>query len=97
LEHQCQLGLVVGATYPDEIERVRAIAPELPLLIPGIGAQGGDALATVKAAKSRAPSRVIVTSSRAIIYASEGEDFAKASREEALKTRALLQKGLESA
>jgi len=92
-----QLGLVVGATYPDEIERVRAIAPELPLLIPGIGAQGGDALATVKAAKSRAPSRVIVTSSRAIIYASEGEDFAKASREEALKTRALLQKGLESA
>jgi len=91
-----QLGLVVGATYPHEIERVRALAPELPLLIPGIGAQGGDAIATVKAAKSLASSRVIVTSSRAIIYASEGEDFSRASREEALKTRALLQQGLEN-
>jgi orotidine-5'-phosphate decarboxylase len=91
-----QLGLVVGATYPDEIARVRAIAPDLPLLIPGIGAQGGDAIATVKAAKSQAFSRVIVASSRAIIYASEGDDFAKASREEALKTRALLQSGSQS-
>ena len=44
-----QLGLVVGATYPAEIERVRALAPTLPLLIPGVGAQGGDAVATVKA------------------------------------------------
>jgi orotidine-5'-phosphate decarboxylase len=44
-----QLGLVVGATYPAEIERVRAVAPTLPLLIPGVGAQGGDAVATVKA------------------------------------------------
>ena len=44
-----QLGLVVGATFPAEIERVRAIAPTLPLLIPGIGAQGGDAAATVRA------------------------------------------------
>jgi orotidine-5'-phosphate decarboxylase len=43
-----QLGLVVGATYPAEIERVRALAPTLPLLIPGVGAQGGDALATVQ-------------------------------------------------
>jgi orotidine-5'-phosphate decarboxylase len=65
-------------------------------LIPGIGAQGGDAIATVKAAKSQALSRVIVASSRAIIYASEGDDFAKASREEALKTRALLQSSSQS-
>jgi orotidine-5'-phosphate decarboxylase len=86
-----QLGLVVGATYPNEIERVRQHAPHLPLLIPGIGTQGGDAIATVKAAKSSEPARVIVTSSRAIIYASEHEDFAQASRLEALKTRALLQ------
>jgi len=92
-----QLGLVVGATYPNEIERVRAFAPHLPLLIPGIGAQGGDAQATVKAAKSDAKARVIVTSSRAIIYASDGEDFAKAARAEALQTRALLQKALEAA
>jgi len=86
-----QLGLVVGATYPAEIERVRSFAPHLPLLIPGIGAQGGDAKATVKAARSDQNARVIVTSSRAIIYASEGEDFAKAARNEAIKTRDLLQ------
>ena len=90
-----QLGLVVGATYPAEIERVRAIAPTLPLLIPGVGAQGGDAVATVKAGwrgdgqGTVAP--IIVNSSRAILYASAGEDFAQAARREALKTRDLLQ------
>ncbi|MGA8513459.1 MAG: orotidine-5'-phosphate decarboxylase [Burkholderiaceae bacterium] len=85
-----QLGLVVGATYPVEIERVRALAPTLPLLIPGVGAQGGDALATVRAGwRSNAP--IIVNSSRAILYASQGDDFAQAARREALKTRALLQ------
>jgi orotidine-5'-phosphate decarboxylase len=90
-----QLGLVVGATYPAEIERVRAIAPTLPLLIPGVGAQGGDAAATVKAGwrgdahGTVAP--IIVNSSRAILYASAGEDFAQAARREALKTRDLLQ------
>jgi orotidine-5'-phosphate decarboxylase len=85
-----QLGLVVGATYPQEIERVRAIAPTLPLLIPGIGAQGGDAVTTVRAGwRSNAP--IIVNSSRAILYASNGDDFVQAARQEALKTRALLQ------
>ena len=64
-----QLGLVVGATYPNEIERVRQIAPHVPLLIPGVGAQGGDALATVKAGW-RADGDIIVNSSRAILYAS---------------------------
>jgi orotidine-5'-phosphate decarboxylase len=85
-----QLGLVVGATYPQEIERVRAIAPTLPLLIPGIGAQGGDVMATVRAGW-RADAPIIVNSSRAILYASNGDDFAQAARQEALKTRALLQ------
>ena len=90
-----QLGLVVGATYPAEIERVRAIAPTLPLLIPGVGAQGGDAVATVRAGwrgdahATVAP--IIVNSSRAILYASAGEDFAQTARREALKTRELLQ------
>ena len=90
-----QLGLVVGATYPAEIERVRAIAPTMPLLIPGVGAQGGDAVATVKAgwrgtAKgSTAP--IIVNSSRSILYASSGDDFAQVARTEALKMRDLLQ------
>jgi orotidine-5'-phosphate decarboxylase len=63
-----ELGLVVGATFPDEIARVRALAPTLPLLIPGVGAQGGDAAATVHAGwRPGAP--VIVNSSRAILYA----------------------------
>ena len=90
-----QLGLVVGATYPAEIERVRAIAPTLPLLIPGVGAQGGDAAATVKAGwrgdAQGTVAPIIVNSSRAILYASAGEDFAQAARREALKTRELLQ------
>ena len=85
-----QLGLVVGATYPAEIERVRLVAPTLPLLIPGVGAQGGDAVATVRAGwREGAP--IIVNSSRAILYASGGDDFAEAARREALKTRNVLQ------
>jgi orotidine-5'-phosphate decarboxylase len=86
-----QLGLVVGATYPAEIERVRAIAPTLPLLIPGVGAQGGDAVATVKAGLrtlgDETTGPIIVNSSRAILYASSGTDFAEAARRIALKTR----------
>jgi orotidine-5'-phosphate decarboxylase len=85
-----QLGLVVGATYPAEIERVRAVAPTAPLLIPGVGAQGGDAVATVKAGwREDAP--IVVNSSRAILYASAQDDFAQAARAEALRTRDLLQ------
>jgi orotidine-5'-phosphate decarboxylase len=90
-----ELGLVVGATYPAEIERVRALAPTLPLLIPGVGAQGGDALATVRAglrtdAAGATTGAVVVNSSRAILYASGGGDFAAAARHEALRTRDLL-------
>ncbi len=85
-----QLGLVVGATYPTEIERVRQVAPTVPLLIPGVGAQGGDAVATVKAGW-RADAPIAVNSSRAILYASSGDDFAEAARREAMKTRDLLQ------
>ena len=85
-----QLGLVVGATYPAEIERVRALAPTVPLLIPGVGAQGGDALATVRAGW-RPDGPIIVNSSRAILYASSGADFADAARTAARATRAQLQ------
>ena len=85
-----QLGLVVGATYPQEIERVRSLAPTLPLLIPGVGAQGGDAVATVRAGlRSEGP--IIVNSSRAVLYASSGDDFGAAARAEALRTRAVLE------
>ena len=86
-----QLALVVGATYPAEIERVRELAPTLPLLIPGIGAQGGDAAATVKAgwrgANGRATAPIIVSSSRAVLYAGQDADFARAARRVALATR----------
>jgi len=89
-----QLGLVVGATYPAEIERVRSLAPTLPLLIPGVGAQGGDAVATIKAgyrqSNGATTGAVIVSSSRAILYASTGDDFAQAARQEAMRTRDLL-------
>ena len=85
-----QLGLVVGATYPQEIAQVRAIAPALPLLIPGVGAQGGDAAATVQAGwRPSAP--IVVNSSRAILYASAQADFADAARRVAENTRAALQ------
>jgi len=89
-----QLGLVVGATYPAEIERVRSLAPTLPLLIPGVGAQGGDAVATIKAGYRHSngvtTGAVIVNSSRAILYASSGDDFAQAARKEAERTRDVL-------
>ena len=86
-----QLGLVVGATYPAEIERVRAIAPTLPMLIPGVGAQGGDAVATVRAGwrgnANGSTGAIIVNSSRAILYASAGDDYSAAARRVALQTR----------
>ena len=85
-----QLGLVVGATRPQEIERVREFAPSLPLLIPGVGAQGGDAVATVKAARIGG-GPIIINSSRAVLYASQGDDFAAAARTAAQATRQTLQ------
>ncbi|MFM8625269.1 MAG: orotidine-5'-phosphate decarboxylase, partial [Betaproteobacteria bacterium] len=90
-----QLGLVVGATYPAEIERVRQVAPHAPLLIPGVGAQGGDAVATVKAGWRANPDGssagpIIVNSSRAILYASKQDDYAQAARRVAQQTRDLL-------
>jgi orotidine-5'-phosphate decarboxylase len=91
-----QLGLVVGATYPAEIERVRQIAPTVPLLIPGVGAQGGDAAATVKAgwrgqADGSSAGPIIVNSSRAILYASSEGDYAQAARRVAEQTRDMLE------
>ena len=95
-----QLGLVVGATYPSELATVRAIAPTLPLLVPGVGAQGGDAMATVKAGwrafNGQTISPIIVNSSRAILYASSGDDFAAQARLEAIRTRDLLRQASKS-
>jgi orotidine-5'-phosphate decarboxylase len=81
------IGLVVGATYPEQLKRVRALCPELPLLIPGIGAQGGDLAAVVKYGVDANGEKAIINCSRQIIYASKGKDFAQAARREALKLR----------
>lgn len=74
-------GLVVGATYPLELKNIRNIAKNLPILIPGVGAQGGDLEASVKAVKKN----FIISASRSVIFASNGTDFAKAAREEVEK------------
>jgi len=84
-----RLGLVVGATFPAEVARVRELAPTLPLLIPGIGAQGGDARAMVAAAW-RPDGPIVVNSSRAVLYAGSGAGFAAAAREAARTTRDVL-------
>jgi orotidine-5'-phosphate decarboxylase len=84
-----QISLVVGATFPEEIAKVRAIVGEMPLLIPGIGAQGGDIDATVKAGgiPNKPGTGMMINSSRAILYASSGNDFAEAARKVAITTR----------
>ncbi|MBI1889777.1 MAG: orotidine-5'-phosphate decarboxylase [Burkholderiales bacterium] len=86
-----QCGLVVGATFPKELEQVRAIVGDMPLLVPGIGAQGGDIHATVNAGKTANGAGMIINSSRAILYArpdeAAGEDFVQAARRVALETR----------
>ncbi|HEY3081036.1 MAG TPA: orotidine-5'-phosphate decarboxylase [Chloroflexota bacterium] len=77
-------GLVAGATYPAELGRVRALAPGLPLLIPGVGAQGGDAAAAARAAGG---GPFVISSSRGIMYAGDGPDFAEAARRAATRLR----------
>ena len=68
--------LVVGATYPRELAAVRALVGDMPLLVPGVGAQGGDVAAGGRDGQSAAGTGLIISSSRAILYASQGEDFA---------------------
>ncbi len=84
-----QCGLVVGATFPQELAQVRAIVGDMPLLVPGIGAQGGDIEATVKAGRSAAGSGMMINSSRAILYAKAeaGEVFTAAAARVARETR----------
>ena len=76
-------GLVVGATWPDELRAIRAAAPELPILVPGIGAQGGDLEASVRAGRDASGQGLLVSASRSVLYASGGADFAEAARAEA--------------
>ncbi|CAM5336419.1 orotidine-5'-phosphate decarboxylase [Thauera mechernichensis] len=80
-------GLVVGATFPAEIARVRELTGDMPLLVPGIGAQGGDIAATLTAGRTANGTGLMINSSRAVLYAGKGEDFADAARQVALDTR----------
>ena len=82
--------LVVGATYPTELADVRSIVGDMPLLVPGVGAQGGDAGTVMEHGASAGGRGLIVSSSRAILYASDGDDFADAARTEAERTAAAL-------
>ena len=84
-----QCALVVGATFPNEIAQVRALIGDMPLLIPGVGAQGGDVESTVKAGRTARGTGMMINSSRAILYAKPqgDEDFAAAARRVALETR----------
>ncbi|MGH2461142.1 MAG: orotidine-5'-phosphate decarboxylase [Chloroflexota bacterium] len=83
--HHGNCGLVVGATAPSELRRIREIAPDLPLLIPGIGSQGGDLQSAVEAHRPEAPA--IISASRSVIYASCGDGFAAAARAAASQLR----------
>jgi orotidine-5'-phosphate decarboxylase len=82
-----RLGLVVGATYPQELARVRALAPDMPLLVPGIGAQGGDIAATLQAGRTARGDGLVINSSRAILYAGGDADYANAAARVARETR----------
>lgn len=82
-----QCALVVGATFPAEIARVREIVGDIPLLVPGIGAQGGDIEATVRAGRTDNGTGLMINSSRAILFAGKDENFAAAARRVALETR----------
>jgi orotidine-5'-phosphate decarboxylase len=84
-----QCALVVGATFPEELAQVRSIIGDMPLLVPGVGAQGGDVEATVRAGRTAGGTGMMINSSRAILYAApqDGEDFAAAARRVARETR----------
>jgi orotidine-5'-phosphate decarboxylase len=81
------IGLVMGATYPEELKHIRQSNPEMPLLIPGIGAQGGDIALTVRYGVDAKGERAIINSSRQILYASRNKDFAIAARRAAMALR----------
>ncbi len=81
------VGAVVGATYPAQMAAIRAALPDAPLLVPGIGAQGGDLEASVRAGMDREGAGMLISASRSVLYASSGDDFADAARAEALRLR----------
>lgn len=81
------LMLVAGATRPEQLAEIRRIVPDVPLLVPGLGAQGGDMQAALTAGLDEQGRGLVVNSSRAVLYAGSGQDFDRAARAEALRTR----------
>lgn len=90
------LGLVVGATYPAELARVREVVGDMPLLVPGIGAQGGDLEATLRAGLRPDGWGLLINSSRGILYASQGDDFAGAAGAAAKELKEACLRGRDS-
>ena len=90
------VGLVVGATVPEQLAAVRSICPEAPFLIPGVGAQGGGLEASVRYGTDNAGRRAIINSSRAIIYASTGKDYAEAARQATVELRDAINRALDA-
>lgn len=88
-----ECGLVVGATYPEQLRSVRELAGELPILVPGVGEQGGDVAASVAAGATSDGTGLLLSSSRAILHASSGDDFAEAARARAVETVASVNAG----
>jgi orotidine-5'-phosphate decarboxylase len=81
------IGLVVGATYPEELREIRKLCPEMPLLIPGIGAQGGDLEQSVRYGIDANKEKAVIVAARQVIYASRGADYAQAARQAARELR----------
>lgn len=90
-------GLVVGATRPEELGRVRSLCPDMPILIPGIGAQGGDLEASVRLGATADGRRAVINASRSVLYASsDPKDFADAARQAALELREGINRTLDA-
>ena len=90
------VGLVVGATAPDELARVRALAPGMPILVPGVGAQGGDLAASVRRGVDADGRRAVIAVGRQVLYASKGAGYAKAARAEAERLRGAINAELDA-
>lgn len=85
--------LVVGATWPEQLARVRATVGDLPILVPGVGAQGGDVAAVLRAGLDSEGAGLLISSSRAVLHAGDGPDFAEAARAEASRLNRLIADG----
>jgi len=90
------VGLVVGATFPEQLERVRSVAPDMPILIPGVGTQGGDAAESVRLGAAVDGTMAVVNVSRQVLYASAGPDWRDAARREATALRGAMRQAADA-